>query len=244
MNTGARVKVLRHLQVGGSLWRWRWGGTMEGATCPGKPPAPLVAMLPAPAAAGSSSFPQRLALPCCAMALIHALHAACLPACLSLGPRWRWSAPRGSRGRCPPSTLGLDWRLSWIRPSCSRRWAGGERAGPEGAPAGPYTTPCMHCLRPDRPASPHESRPAPRPCLPPQVRLKFRDILSIKALPYPALKIQKRLALPEGSWGVRLRCGRAGDGPQQRQRAGAGLPPHPTCLLPSLRPATSARWRE
>ncbi|EFN59328.1 hypothetical protein CHLNCDRAFT_137735 [Chlorella variabilis] len=40
--------------------------------------------------------------------------------------------------------------------------------------------------------------------LQPQVRLKFRDILSIKALPYPALKIQKRLALPEGSWGVRL----------------------------------------
>jgi hypothetical protein len=40
-----------------------------------------------------------------------------------------------------------------------------------------------------------------------QARLKFRDIVSLKALPYPAIKIQKRLALPESSWGLRLRCG-------------------------------------
>ncbi|KAI3433750.1 hypothetical protein D9Q98_003557 [Chlorella vulgaris] len=40
--------------------------------------------------------------------------------------------------------------------------------------------------------------------LQPQARLKFRDIVSLKALPYPAIKIQKRLALPESSWGLRL----------------------------------------
>lgn len=40
--------------------------------------------------------------------------------------------------------------------------------------------------------------------LKPQARLKFRDILSLKALPYPALKIQKRLRAPNSSWGVRL----------------------------------------
>jgi hypothetical protein len=28
--------------------------------------------------------------------------------------------------------------------------------------------------------------------------------VSLKALPYPALKVQKRLALADSSWGVRL----------------------------------------
>ena len=46
----------------------------------------------------------------------------------------------------------------------------------------------------------------PLPATPPQARLKFRDDLSIKAFPYPALKIQKRIALPGSDcWGVRLR---------------------------------------
>lgn len=40
--------------------------------------------------------------------------------------------------------------------------------------------------------------------LQPQARLKFRDILSIKALPYPAIKLQGRLSLPDTCWGVRL----------------------------------------
>ena len=42
------------------------------------------------------------------------------------------------------------------------------------------------------------------PCPALQARLKFRDIVSLKALPYPALKVQKRLALADSSWGVRL----------------------------------------
>lgn len=41
------------------------------------------------------------------------------------------------------------------------------------------------------------------------MRLKFRDLASLRALPHPALKIHKRLAWPDSSWGVRLRCGRA-----------------------------------
>ncbi|KAL4430669.1 hypothetical protein ABPG75_005925 [Micractinium tetrahymenae] len=35
-------------------------------------------------------------------------------------------------------------------------------------------------------------------------RLKFRDLASLKALPYPSLKIQKRLRWPDSTWGVRL----------------------------------------
>lgn len=41
-----------------------------------------------------------------------------------------------------------------------------------------------------------------------QARLKFRDLASLRALPYPALKVSKRLAWPDSSWGVRLRWGR------------------------------------
>ncbi|PSC75878.1 hypothetical protein C2E20_1663 [Micractinium conductrix] len=40
--------------------------------------------------------------------------------------------------------------------------------------------------------------------LQPQARLKFRDLVSLKALPYPSIKIQKRLRVPESTWGVRL----------------------------------------
>ncbi|KAL4432426.1 hypothetical protein ABPG77_001725 [Micractinium sp. CCAP 211/92] len=40
--------------------------------------------------------------------------------------------------------------------------------------------------------------------LQPQARLKFRDLVSLKALPYPSLKIQKRLRWPDTTWGVRL----------------------------------------
>lgn len=46
-------------------------------------------------------------------------------------------------------------------------------------------------------------------CCPPlcvQARLRFRDLASLRALPFPALKISKRLAWPDSSWGVRLRC--------------------------------------
>lgn len=47
-------------------------------------------------------------------------------------------------------------------------------------------------------------QPAPPPPFP-QARLKFRDLASLKALPHPSLKIQKRLRWPDSNWGVRLR---------------------------------------
>ncbi len=51
---------------------------------------------------------------------------------------------------------------------------------------------------------PHPWPSPARPlCL--QARLKFRDLVSLKALPYPSLKIQKRLRWPDTTWGVRLR---------------------------------------
>ena len=61
------------------------------------------------------------------------------------------------------------------------------------------------------------------PSCPLQARLKFRDLVSLKALPYPSIKIQKRLRVPESTWGVRLRCGRQRRAGTQSASAAAAL---------------------
>ena len=58
------------------------------------------------------------------------------------------------------------------------------------------------------------THPPTHPPAPLQARLKVRDLVTLRALPYPALKVSKRLAVGDSSWGVRLRCA----GPHTRVR--------------------------
>ena len=94
-----------------------------------------------------------------------------------------------------------------------------------------------------------------------QARLKYRDFLSLRALPSPALRLQKRLPIPNSAFGVRLsyecpldalatfyrpparRVGRGGVRPTCRRRcwphggrACTVQPPHPLPFPTTLPP--------
>lgn len=116
--------------------------------------------------------------------------------------------PRLTAGRCSSIKLagapGVSLSPSLMAMLEALTFAG---AGPQCTHSGsppPKIGRSVPATAPNRAHCPNSGPPHPRPlCL--QARLKFRDLVSLKALPYPSLKIQKRLRWPDTTWGVRLR---------------------------------------
>lgn len=201
----------------------------------------------ATAAAAAVVLLEMCAWPSCIQPrLCQHLRSALLPPPLQFGPTYEATRSSGLKHTVPALDLGLgcafELDTAELQPQVGRVWggAGAERRGGGWCGAGSRQGGWVHtqgrCMvrSPARIAQPH----TPHACCPSsqqavQARLKVRDLITLRALPYPALKISKRLGIKgDSSWGVRLRCA------LRRQRLPAPAPE----LCQGLRTARMAAW--